>query len=353
MSIRVVLVDDSDICRAELRDVLEADADIQVVAESASGAGIVELLSRCRPHLLALDLEMPDVNGLTTVEQVMARHPLPILVITSVPERRREASVFEAIRRGALELAQKPAFRDREASKSLRRKVRELSRVRVVRHLEAEALRLQPPLDPTPRTAPHLLARAKAPLVGIVASAGGPTSLVELLSELPLDFRACIAIVQHLPRGFARAFAEFLGPRSPLTVRVVDGVAPIEAGVVYLGADDRHLEVRSLTQLGSRPSRPTEEGLVPSGDILLASLARVFGASGCGIVMSGIGRDGAIGLGALRAKGGLTLAQDAASSPVYGMPRAAFESGAATEALSPRALARAINAWSNLKWRPA
>jgi two-component system chemotaxis response regulator CheB len=336
--IRIIVADDSPICRAELRQILEQDGDIEVAGEASDGGTMLELVERHNPNLIVVDLQMPGVDGLTTVEQVMANRPVPILVVTSRPEGKRSDVVFEAIRRGALDLAEKPGHKDAKSQALLRAKVRQLAPIPVIRHVAGR---------------PHVLpAKAQSvaagsfpgvhpPLVGVAASAGGPAALVSLLKEFPKDFPACFAVVQHLPRGFSKAFSEYLQSRLKLSVRVGEEGSRILGGHVYVAPDDSHLVVRNPSQLGLDDSPPIE-GHRPAATALLASLARVLGKSATGIILSGIGHDGVAGLRELRARGGVTLAQDESSSAVYGMPRSAIESGAAQRALDPASLARTV-----------
>jgi two-component system chemotaxis response regulator CheB len=281
---------------------------------------------------------MPGVDGLTTVEQVMAYRPVPILVVTSRPEGRRRDVVFEAIRRGALDLAEKPGKNDAKSQALLRAKVRQLAPIPVIRHVAG-----RPPAVPqkSHSVATGSFPGVHLPLIGVAASAGGPAALVNLLKDFPKDFPACFAVVQHLPRGFSKAFSEYLQSRLKLVVRVAEEGSKIVAGHVYVASDDSHLVVRNPMSLGLDDS-PAIDGHRPAATALLSSMARVLGKSGTGIVLSGIGHDGVAGLKELRARGGLTLAQDEASSAVYGMPRSALESGAAQRALDPASLARTV-----------
>jgi two-component system, chemotaxis family, protein-glutamate methylesterase/glutaminase len=348
MTIRVLLLDDSAICRAQLRDVLEQDEQLQVVGEANNGDQVLRLIDELAPHILLVDLQMPGTGGHETIERVMAHHPLPILIVTGQPEGVRRQAVFEAIRRGALDLAEKPAHSDERAERRLRAMVRELSRVPVVRHVSGKLNRRDgAPGLPTPLP-PRALAGSNSPLlVGVAASAGGPRPLVSLLSAWPADFAAAIAIVQHLPNGFAPAFAEFLQSRIPQKVTIVTRLVRFEPGQVYLAGDDAHLVAVSEKQLGTEQS-PAVDGHRPAATVLFESLAARLGARACGIVLSGMGRDGVTGLSKMKARGGLTLAQDEASCAVYGMPKAALEAGACLAALDPAGLARQVSSWISL-----
>jgi two-component system chemotaxis response regulator CheB len=312
------------------------------------------------------------MSGLDLVSYLMAKAPLPILVLTGEPTRDEAGRAFEAMRRGALDLLIKPSALDDEAIRSLRAHVRWLATVPVVRHIDSNRppelptpparptpnpasitatgsfSPLRPPITPVPPLGPALRGTGEPVVVGIAASAGGPTALATVLGSLPIDLPACLAVVQHLPRGFAPSFVSFLQSRCSLTVRLAEaGMAPT-AGTVLLAPDDHHLEWS-----GDRfalTSGPPVEGHRPAGTMLLRSLASL-GPQAIGVVLSGIGRDGADGLRAMRDRHALTFAQDAHTSVVYGMPRAAVEEGAAQHVLPIHELGRAITAAVVSPWR--
>jgi two-component system chemotaxis response regulator CheB len=345
--IRTLILDDSDICRAQLRAIVETDGAIKVVGEARNGDRVLELLDRTKPDVLLVDLEMPGTPGHATIERVMAHHPLPILVVTGVPSGRRQAEVFEAIKRGALQLAAKPLRGDRAAEAALRAQVKQLAGIPVVRHV---AGKLGPgkarprTLAPPPISAPQ---SGTTPLiVGVGASAGGPVALATMLAELPVSLGAAVAVVQHLPDGFTSAFAAFLKNRIELPLHVVDAPVRWQRGHVYLAPDARH-----LTSEGSALSvsdAPPVEGHRPAVDVLFAALARDAGPRALGVLLSGMGRDGVDGLLRMRRAGAFTLAQDEASSGVFGMPMAALQVGAATIADTPVGLGQRIVEWCRL-----
>jgi two-component system chemotaxis response regulator CheB len=260
----------------------------------------------------------------------MAATPVPILVVTGQPVAFGAQLVFEAVRRGALDVAARPAIDDAPAAAELRARVRRLARVAVVRHL---------------RKAPELR-RVVTPqrmrqLVVIGASAGGPAALARLLARLPADLPACVAIVQHLPPGFAHAFAAFLRDHTPMRVEVVEDRSPLRPGRVLVPPDDHHL-LACPPDAFVAACAPLIGGQRPSVDALFRSAATVFGAGTIGVVLSGIGADGTAGATALRAAGGLMIAQDEASSAVFGMPRSVIEAAATDLVLGPEAIAQAI-----------
>jgi len=340
--IEVVVVDDSPICRARLREILEVERDIHVAGEAASGEKALELLSREKPSLLLLDLNMPRLSGLETVERVMASHPLPILVVTGQPGGKRQDAVYDAIRRGALDLAEKPGLSDMTAQRALRSKVRQLAGVPVIHHVSRSKAHDVSPAAAQRPAAPRVAPTANVKtVVGIGASAGGPTPLVQILGALPKNYAGSIAVVQHLPIGFARSFADFVQGRIALKVVVVTATTRIEPGVVYLAADDRHLVAEDRSHF-TATFTPAIDGHRPAATTLFQSLAKTFGAQSIGVVLSGMGRDGVVGLQEMRAKGALTLAQDMASAAVFGMPRAAIEAGVISKAVAPAEIARIL-----------
>ena len=333
---RAIIVDDSAISRALVREWLEVDGDLEVVGEACDGETAIELVGRLRPDVATIDLRMPGMSGLELVAYLMAKAPLPILVLTGEASKHDPGLAFEAVRRGALDLMLKPSALDDEAIRSLRARVRWLATVPVVRHIDGHK-----PLEPAV-VAPRIGRASGDPvIVGIAASAGGPTALATVLGSLRADLPACLAVVQHLPRGFAPSFVSFLQGRCSLAVRLAaPGLVPCAATVV-LAPDDSHLEL--IDGRFALTSGPPVDGHRPSGTVLLRSLA-ALGPAAIGVVLSGIGRDGADGLRAMRDRHAITFAQDAATSVVYGMPRAAVEDGAVQHVLPVGELGDAITA---------
>lgn len=332
---RAVVVDDSPIARALLREWLEADGDLEVVGEAADGESAIELVTRLRPDVATIDIRMPGMSGLELVTTLMAKSPLPILVLTGAAAGDEAGLAFEAVRRGALDLLLKPSHRDDEAIRSLRARVRWLATVPVVRHLDSHK-----PAEWGTGSAPRVVRAAGEPIVvGIAASAGGPTALATVLGGLTADLPICVAIVQHLPRGFAPSFVSFLQTRCTLTVKLAEHHMVPRAATVVLAPDDRHLEV--IDGRFALTAGPPIDGHRPSGSVLLRSLASL-GSGAIGVVLSGIGRDGADGLRAMRERSAMTIAQDAATAVVYGMPRAAVEDGAALHVLPVTEIGDAI-----------
>lgn len=335
--LRILIVDDSSVCRDAMRELLEAEGDLRVVAEAGDGPAGLALAARHRPDLVAVDLRMPGMDGLELIERLMAETPVPILVVTGDPTGATREGVFDAVRRGALDVARKPDLDDARAADALRRRVRQLAHVPVVRHLSPRVRSTVPP----PAMGPVDPSRRRATVVGIAASAGGPAALVTVLRSLPRNFPVCIGLVQHLPAGFTRSFAEFLTDRTPLRARVIEGPTTGRPGEVLLTDVDAHLVLRADGHFDAWRAEPVD-GYRPSATVLFHSMAAVLGHRAMGVVLTGMGRDGVDGLLELRHRGAMTVAQDQETTAVYGMPRAAAEEGAAVRVLPLGAVGPAI-----------
>jgi two-component system chemotaxis response regulator CheB len=327
--IRVLVADDSELFRELLVRVIAADPGFEVVAVAADGNAAASLARSVRPDVVTMDLAMPDADGFSGIARIMAETPTPILVLTANPE---EAVGFRALSLGALDILEKPqATADLdEYGQLLRSRLRLLAGVKVIRHLRG--LRAQ-------RVAPARAA-ARPDVVVIGASLGGPRALATLLRGLPGQFPVPVAVVQHIADGFTEGLASWLASESRLDVReAVDG-APLRPGRVLLAPTGRHLLVaEGVARLSDAPPVDTFK---PSVTPLFLSAARAYGRRACGVLLTGMGRDGADGLRAIKDAGGVTFAQDEATSAVFGMPRAAIELGAVDRVLSIEDIPRAL-----------
>jgi two-component system chemotaxis response regulator CheB len=325
--IRVLVVDDSAIAREALAELLEEDPELRVVGTAADGAGAAVQVAALRPDVVTMDIQMPGGGGLDAIEQIMARTPVPIVVVTVLARRHRELP-FEALRRGALEVAIKPESAADAAA--LRAVVRRVAGIPVVPHVRGLRSARRPPPPPAPLPDPSGGAR----VVGIAASAGGPAALDVLLGGLPAALPACVALVQHLPASFVPAFAGYLRSRTALEVVIVEPGPGLEArpGRVLLAAPDHHLVAVSPRVLAAT-AEPPLRGHRPSATLLFRSLAAQMGDRAVGVILTGIGDDGASGLLELRARGALTIGQDQQTSTVFGMPHAAAQLGAVARVL--------------------
>lgn len=328
--IRVLVVDDSVTVRQRLIEVLAADAELEVVGDANDGEGAIALCNRLRPDVVTMDMAMPRVSGPAAVEHIMAYCPTPILIVSSSVNRGEAFKTFDALAAGAVEVVEKPAgdVTDEAWEKKLRATVKLVSRIRVMTHLRGR--RPSRTLAGMERSVAAARPTDGARTVAIGASTGGPAALVDILGALPADFPLPILLVVHLSPMFATPFVEWLERHSRLRVAYAQDGEPIpQVGQarVLLAPPDRHLEVEGarlrLTRAAERHS------CRPSVDVLFESLARTMGDRTIGCLLTGMGRDGAEGLLAIRRAGGVTLAQDEASSVIFGMPGEAVRLGAA------------------------
>jgi len=348
---RILLADDSAIFVHALTGILEADGDMKVVAVAENGQQAHEMTANVQPDLVVMDVHMPVMGGLEAIEEIMARTPTPILVLTSDPRADASDFIFDAIERGALELIRKPEEFDTQAPKAkmLRNKARLLAGVSVVRRSKRDARTRAKPVwqramqaPEAPPSTPPMETRAVTRVVGIVSSTGGPAALAGLLEQLPEDFPAPIAVVQHLSPGFAETFASWLDSVSPLSAHVATHGERLKAGHVYIAPDDHHLTVDELGHL-MLEAADGDTTHVPSGTRLLESLSRAFGRRSVGVVLTGMGDDGADGLNAIKERGGLTLVQSPDSCVVASMPQSAINRGCVDQQLPVAELSAAID----------
>jgi two-component system, chemotaxis family, protein-glutamate methylesterase/glutaminase len=318
---RVLVCDDSKTFAAALTRTLERGGEIEVIGVATSGEAAIADLIRLAPDLVTMDLELPGMTGLEAVEEIMSSRPTPILIVSSSISAGGDLAAA-ALAAGALEAIGKDQLSLRDADDAVavafRRRINMLGNARVIRHPRARLNGRASVPSPTP---------PRGSVIGICASTGGPHALATLLSGIPADFAIPILIVQHIATGFADGLARWLDTAVPLPVRLAEHGASALPGVTLApdGAD-LMLGIGGVLRLDST----TPAGLHrPSADVLLRSIAQRAQSTGVAVVLTGMGRDGADGLATVLEAGGLTIAQDEATSAVYGMPQEAAKRGAA------------------------
>jgi len=333
--IRVLIADDSPLARELLKAVFDQDEEISVIGEAANGAEALKKTIELSPDLVTLDIHMPVMDGIEAIRQIMSAHPVPILVITSSSDA---DTAYAAISKGALEVLPKPDIYA-GYSKEILNKIKLLSKVKVISHIIA----LQSP-KLTGKHTPEL--RREYPdksdkLVAIASSTGGPKALSLLLSALPENFPYPIIIAQHISDDFVSGMAHWLNDISRLTVRITEeGEIPVR-GAVYLCPSEKHTKINSGKRIAFR-NRGKGDIYFPSCNLLLSSAADVYGANSIGIILTGMGDDGVIGMKKIKEAGGLTIAQDEKTSVVFGMPKVAIESGCIDKVLPIHDISKAI-----------
>jgi two-component system chemotaxis response regulator CheB len=332
--IRVLIADDSELMRQMLRDLLERDSAIAVVAEAGDGRLAVAEVARLRPDLVIMDILMPVMDGLTAVSEIMAHSPTPILVLSGNlnPEENRYA--FQAINRGALDVMEKPsdlgclAFETFAAK--LIEEVKFLARIRVVHHFRRSPV-VPPAVLPISQVDQEV-----RDILAIGASTGGPRAVRQLMKTLDPATGARVLIVQHIAGGFATDFASWLDRESGFRVRLVRDGDRLEPGLALVAPDGFHLTLRD-DRIALTDSPPVHS-CRPSVDVMFRSLAESVAKRTVAVLLTGMGQDGAGGMLALRRRGAYTIAQDEASSAIFGMPKAAIALGGVQQVLSLEAM---------------
>jgi two-component system, chemotaxis family, protein-glutamate methylesterase/glutaminase len=333
---RVLVVEDSLTVRKYLLEVLASDEGIEVVGEASDGKRAIELCQSLRPDVVTLDMMLPVMSGQAATEYIMAYCPTPILVVSASTNRGELFKTYEAMAAGAVDVLDKPLGDERDDSWEQRfiAAVKLVARIKVITHPRAR-LALRQPAAATTLPALNLFRTPRETrLIAIGVSTGGPAALVEILRALPPDFPIPILIIIHLGKLFAPNFTDWLDGQSPIRVAfAVNGqlLPEVGRGGVLMAAPDRHLVLRQGRLYQS--DEPERHSCRPSVDLLFASLAREMGAETVACLLTGMGRDGAEGLLAIRQAGGGTIAQDEATSVIFGMPREAILLGAAEQVL--------------------
>jgi two-component system chemotaxis response regulator CheB len=316
--VRVLVADDSTTARRLLVELCRRDPDIEVAGEASDGQQAVDLTLRLRPSLVLMDVHMPLMNGIEATKHIMRERPTPIILVTAGTSPSDVEAAMSGLRFGALTVLPKPVAPGVDGSgpgaARMISLVKALADVKVIRRRDRGTV-------PSPRPA----ARDSA-VVAVAASTGGPPAVAAFLQELPPDLPAPVLVVQHIVEGFLPGLVTWLRSEVAFHVAQAEHGQPLLPGTVYLAPDGRHLEVDSQLRAKLTVSEPVS-GFRPSATVLFGSLARSVGAATTAVVLTGMGRDGSEGARELHAAGGRILAQDEATSVVYGMPRAVADAG--------------------------
>jgi two-component system, chemotaxis family, protein-glutamate methylesterase/glutaminase len=338
--VRVLVVDDSALMRKLIPQILQSDSSIQVVGTAMDGIFGLKKIEELKPQVVTLDLEMPGMGGLDMLKEIMRHHQVPVIVVSS--HSREGASVtLKALSLGAFDFVAKPvdvAARMPEIAQELISKIKAAAQSRGIRVAPAIGTNLKVVKSDYEQGTPA------SRVVAIGISTGGPQALQYLLPQLPADFPSSILIVQHMPEGFTDMFARRLDEICSIKVKEAQSGDHLLAGRALICPGNRHLKVKRLplTDVVVLSDEPKVNGHRPSADVLFHSVAEEFGNKSVALIMTGMGDDGAEGLGAIKKAGGLTIAQSEESCVVYGMPKAAIERGYATRIVSLEAMSNTL-----------
>ncbi len=353
--IRVLVVDDSSFMRKVLSDILGADPRMEVVGTARDGEDALRKIEELSPTVITLDVEMPKKDGLATLEEIMKRRPLPVIMVSSLTQEGAQITL-RALSAGAVDFVAKPSghvsLNMRDVSSDLIAKVLAASTARIAVARERRGRRAPSLPPPRPRPVEQFSARGRKgrpEIVAVASSTGGPRALQQLLSQIPGDFPVPIVIVQHMPKDFTLSFAKRLDSLSELDV--VEGAEGTELrpGLAVVAPGGYHMVVRKRSPgklVCALSDAPPLLSVKPSANILFLSVADEVGGNTVGVILTGMGRDGADGASALKSKGARIIAESQETCVVYGMPKAAVEQGVVDELLPlysiPEAMVRSV-----------
>jgi len=341
--IRVLVVDDSALMRKLIPQVLQRDPSIEVVGTAMDGEVGLRKLEELHPHVVTLDLDMPRMDGLEMLRQITRKHRVPVILVSAQTERGASVTL-KALALGAFDFVTKPP---EAASGRLDQIAAELAlKIKVAAGSGAPKMIITVP--PTKQKEQRRTSMPNWPsrIVAIGISTGGPNALQYLFSQLPPDFPGCILVVQHMPEGFTEMFARRLDECSAIEVKEAQSGDLLLAGRALICPGNRHLKVRRMEHgnVAILVDQPRVNGHRPSANVLFHSVAQEFGSNSIGVLMTGMGDDGAEGLGAIQAAGGMTIAQSPDTCIVDSMPRSAIERGFAGRVVSLSSLSSYLQA---------
>lgn len=337
--IKVLVVEDSAVARELISQILSTDPEMTVIGTAADGAEALDFVSRIRPDVITMDIIMPKMDGFEATRRIMETNPIPIVIVSASLVKEEVEKTWRAVEAGAVAVLEKPRYSDflnrsGDAAK-LVQTVKLMSQVKVVRRWKKS---LAPkPVESAPiKIAPRRRKAVKAVVMG--ASTGGPQTLQRILSMLPATYPVPILVVQHITPGFTAGFVDWLDRSCSLKVRIgTDGERAIP-GTVYVAPDGLQMKIDNRCRIAALRDDP-ENGLRPAVAYLFRSAALAFGDCAVGVLLTGMGRDGAAELKQMRDRGAVTIAQDKTSSIIYGMPGEAMKLEAAEYSFSPEQIA--------------
>jgi two-component system chemotaxis response regulator CheB len=343
---RVLVVDDSAFMCKVLETIFNADEHLQVVGKARDGREAIALAETLKPDVITMDLNMPHLDGLQATAHIMTSNPRPIVVVSS-ETREGAASTLKALELGAIEFVTKPSggidLDMQSVKEDLLRKVRMAAKVRVVRTATrmvngVQSLAAKPrPANSTPRPttpATNFSSDMRFPVVVLAASTGGPATVMRLAPGFTRDFPAAVFLVQHMPAAFTSQYALQLAEFTNIRVKEAEHNESVQPGVLYICPGGHHLSVAPTGRIQLDATTGRIDGYLPNIDVTMESVAAFAGAMSIGVVLTGMGCDGARGARAIKTAGGLVLAQDEATSVIFGMPDEAIKTGVVEQVLA-------------------
>ncbi len=343
--IKVLVVEDSPVAQEFLVHILNSEPEIQVIGTANNGEEAVEAVKHKKPDVITMDINMPKMNGMEATRRIMETYPVPIVIVSAIWNPKEVETTFRAMEAGALACVSKPAgigHPDHETTaKELIQTVKLMSEVKVVRRWPHYRQVAAVPTISAPAEVNIGRIPAEIRIVAIGASTGGPPVLQTILSGLSKDFSVPILIVQHMAKGFTKGLVEWLAQSTGFPVHIAADGEYLLPGHAYIAPDGLHMKVESSNRIALSKEEP-EEGLRPSASYLFRSVSNVFGKNAVGVLLTGMGKDGAEELKSMREKGAVTIAQDKGSSVIFGMPGEAIKLDGATYVLSPDNIVEAL-----------
>lgn len=330
---RVLVVDDSAFMRKVISDMIAEDDAFEVIGTARDGLDALEKIKRLQPDVVTLDVEMPRKDGLETLREIMSTQPVPVIMLSSVTQSGAKATM-EALALGAVDFVPKPSgsisldIADVREELMTKLKAAVGAKVQVTRpRVLPRTPTILPPKAPQSRPMPvgHIAPVADV-LIVIGSSTGGPKALEEVICQLPKDLSAGVLVIQHMPAGFTRSMAERLDQIASVRVKEAEEGDSVRAGVVYIAPGDYHMKV-SREQVIHLEQTPPVNYVRPSIDVTMFTLPPIYSTKLIGVILTGMGKDGAEGMAKIKEAGGVTIVQDEYTSTIYSMPRAVVESG--------------------------
>lgn len=342
--IRVLIVDDSLTTREFLKQIIDSDPRLQLAGEAKNGEEAVKMAKTAHPDVIIMDIQMPGMNGYEATRAIMEKYPVPIIIHSTLVAPEQTENIFKSMKAGAVAISQKPPGLGHPDSKplveKLLRTVKLMSEVKVVRLLKQKERPLKPKIDPSGTFAPET--GPSTQIIAIGASTGGPPVLQTILSNLNTHFAIPIVVVQHIAAGFLEGMVDWLSKTTHLSLKIPKTGEPVMNHCVYFAPEDHHIDITPSRFFRIYKINATENFRRPISH-LFSSVAAVYKKSAVGVLLTGMGNDGAVGLKEMKDQGAMTLVQDKASAVVFGMPGEAVKLNAQTYQLNPHDITAFLN----------